>query len=623
MTSDRVTAIGDGSSPLIQGLACAALQPGLRSVLVFDSSPQALRSAANVLTEMLTVTSDRAVKQMTLGRADSDETLWGTWSLKSGALGESFDWEAGLLGVGLKVVLIPDLTRLSLVAARACIALMGTEIAQVERHGYQARWRSEICWIAGCARSDIGMVSPHLLDRFALRLPGQEIQSIDRTDALRDWFTELESSPDESARLSPELCDRLRAATSIHPTIAPDAYERALAYFSDDPGMGIRRELALMRFAQARSQWAGVEQLSAREVDRTAQAMGLKLTSLPSLPKPDLPELSPVEPPEPIETPTPTPSPSRSDLPKPAPEKAEVYRSDSEVTLPPTNLDAMGDRENPYPEDDAALQREFASLRLPPRRFQAAKGGRGAIIGTEPATIPQDIAWVSTLLEAAKYQAFRQERSDQALVVRSTDLRRYRRAIVPEQLLMVVLDYTCLKDCQWQASVWPYLQWAYVERASVCLVQVGAIGAAQELQAQRISGQSILVPRIRSGLEAGAGRATPLAHGLDLACQTLRHALQHGRNGVQRAVLVVVSDGRGNVPLESSRLNQKPTQPVKRRGIEDALAIAADIQRLNQVEAIVLNPQPKYYADLPVKLAQALGATIADIPKQYDWEVEP
>ena len=621
MTLDRGTAIGDVASPLIQGLACAALQPGLRSVLVFDSSPQALRSAANVLTEILKVTSEGAVEQVTLGQTDSEETLWGTLVLKSSALGESFDWKPGLLGAGLKVVVIPDLTRLNLVAARACIALMGTEIAQVERHGHQAQWRSEICWIAGCARSEIGMVSPHLLDRFALRLSGQEIQLTDRTDALSAWFSDLESSPEEVAMLSPELCDHLRAATLIHPTIAADAYERALAYFSDDVGMGMRRELALMRSAHARSQWSGVEQVSAREVDRTAQAMGLKLISLPSLPTPDCPELPPVEPTEPIESPIPSPAPSL--LPTPAPEKAEVYRSDSEVTLPPTTLHSVGDREHPYPEDEAALQREFASLRLPPRRFQAAKGGRGAIIGTEPATIPQDIAWVSTLLEAAKYQAFRQGRSDQALVVRSTDLRRYRRAIVPEQLLMVVLDYTCLKDCQWQASVLPYLQWSYVERASVCLVQVGAMGAAQELQAQRISGQSILVPRIRSGLEASAGRATPLAHGLDLACQTLRHALQHGRNGVQRAVLIVVSDGRGNVPLDASRLNQKPTRPVKRRGIEDALAIASNIQRLNQVEAIVLNPQPKYYADLPVKLAQALGATIADIPKQYDWEVEP
>jgi magnesium chelatase subunit D len=130
------------------------------------------------------------------------------------------------------------------------------------------------------------------------------------------------------------------------------------------------------------------------------------------------------------------------------------------------------------------------------------------------------------------------------------------------------------------------------------------------------------VPRIRMGLESAAGRATPLAHGLDLALQTLRHALQHGRSTVGRAVLVVISDGRGNVPLESSRLNQMPTQPVKRQGIEDALAVAGQIRSLKQVEAIVLNPQPKHYADLPVKLALALGAKIEAISVVHAWEVD-
>ena len=622
MTSDRRQPIVDLQTPLIHGLACAALQPGLRSVLVFDRSPGALRSAAQVLAKMLVVTIDRRIETITLGTTESEEVLWGNLALTAN---ESFDWKPGLLGDDdpsvLRLVVIPDLTRLNLAAARACIALMGSEVAQVERHGHQAQWRSQFCWIASCARSEVGMVSPHLLDRFALRLPGQDVQSPDRTNALSAWFADLDSSPDDDGILGSEVCDRLRMAMVIQPTIEAAAYPRCLAYFSEDPGLGMRRELALMRLVQAQAQLAGLAKLSTREVDRTAQWLGLSLKTIPKSSSPEFPALPTPEPIDQPDLPTPEPTPIRSESPTPIPAKSEVYRSDSEEQLPPVSLEPNSERSNPYPEDDATLQREFASLRLPPRRFQSAQSGRGTIIGVEPATVPQDLAWVSTLLEAAKYQAFRESRSANTLVVRSSDLRRYRRAIVPEQLLLIVLDYTCLKDCQWQASVLPYLQWAYVERASVCLVQVGVAGA--ELQAQRVNGQSILVPRIRAGLEAGAGRATPLAHGLELAVQTLRHALQHGRNGVQRAVLIVVSDGRGNVPIAASRLNQKPTQPVKRQGIEDALAIAAEIQQLNQVEAIVLNPQPKYYADLPVKLAQALGATIADIPVQYEWEVEP
>jgi Mg-chelatase subunit ChlD len=64
-----------------------------------------------------------------------------------------------------------------------------------------------------------------------------------------------------------------------------------------------------------------------------------------------------------------------------------------------------------------------------------------------------------------------------------------------------------------------------------------------------------------------------LAHGLDLALKTLRHALQHGKNTVQKAVLVVVSDGRGNVPLEASHVG-KIKLPVGKKGVEDALEVA-------------------------------------------------
>jgi magnesium chelatase subunit D len=349
--------------------------------------------------------------------------------------------------------------------------------------------------------------------------------------------------------------------------------------------------------------------------------IGLKLN--PSAPL-DLPPLEPpAEPKQPLPQPDsfPAETPSQKDFERSnlsAP-RTEVYQPDSRETLDSTSLE-LGTTADPYPEDKAIVQRESASLRLPPRHFKPAALGRGEIIGVEPATLPQDIAWVSTFLEAAKYQSVRPP--SQRLRLSPTDLRRYRRAAVPEQLLMLVLDHTCLRECQWQAALLPYLQWAYVERANVCLVQVGAANATQELQAEKVVAQNILVPRISQGLEMGGGQATPLAHGLDLALQTLRHALQHGRNAVQQAVLVVISDGRGNVPLAASRANEKPTKPVNRQGIEDALQVAQQIGGLKQVGAVVLNPQPKYYADLPVKLAQALGAKIAAIPSLKPWEVD-
>ena len=189
-------------------------------------------------------------------------------------------------------------------------------------------------------------------------------------------------------------------------------------------------------------------------------------------------------------------------------------------------------------------------------------------------------------------------------------------------MLVLVMDYTCLKDCNWQEMLLPYISRAYVERASACLIQVGAAKALDELRSRKIMAQNILVPRFGQGLEeVTAGRATPLAHGLDMALQTLRHALQHGRSTVYKAQLVIISDGRGNVPLAASYSGEIKL-PVKREGVEDALKVAERIRSLDRVEIVFLNPQPKHYQDLPLELAKAMGARVALIPPLETWEID-
>ena len=161
----------------------------------------------------------------------------------------------------------------------------------------------------------------------------------------------------------------------------------------------------------------------------------------------------------------------------------------------------------------------------------------------------------------------------------------------------------------------PHLRQAYVDRATVCIVQVGAkeTQTSSELGARHITVSSVLDPRLGAALGAEHGRATPLAHGLDLAYQVLLKTLRHGRSSVQQAHLVVVSDGRGNVPLSASRAGEV-NEPVGRKGVEDALEIAKRISCMPDVHRTLLDPQPLQHAELPVALADALGADIVPIP---------
>lgn len=563
--------------------------------------------------------------------------MWGRLTLK--AQNQPFEWQPGLLTAQdeLRIVVIPDLSQLSLSAARACVTLMSTEVAHLERQGQHRPWKPNLCWIAGCATESVGMVSPHLLDRFALRLSGLIEVASDRTDEILTLLDESSVEPAPKL-LSTEVQAQIEAALQCYPKVTQDGRDRVLDYFTESEVL-TRREIALMRLAIAVSKLDGIMKVSADQVDQAAEMIGLQPTTSPV-------ERFPLQAPESVES-KPLPeqdfserssdfslveNEARSIIQDPVYQSDEADFSDEPFTF---HVPA-----NPYPEDTEPVQREAASLQLPVRRFQSATVARGIAVGTEPATTPQDLAWVDTLLEAAKWQKIRRDlRSSistklksSALILSPTDLRRYRRATVAEQMLVLVMDHTCLRDCNWREALLPYLTWAYVERASVCLIQVGTAqltpqGAkstqiySEELRAQKTIERSVLVPRINLGIEAERGRATPLAHGLDLALHTLRHALQHGRSTIQQAVLVVVSDGRGNVPLAASRTG-KISAPVNRQGVEDALQVAQAIRRLDRVKAIALNPQPRQYPELPLELAKALGAKVVLIPPLETWEVE-
>lgn len=70
----------------------------------------------------------------------------------------------------IPLIIIPNLATLSLAAARACIMLVDANVVHLERHGQKVAWSPRYYWLAACHQEEVGSVSSHLLDRFALRL---------------------------------------------------------------------------------------------------------------------------------------------------------------------------------------------------------------------------------------------------------------------------------------------------------------------------------------------------------------------------------------------------------------------------------------------------------------------
>jgi len=473
------------------------------------------------------------------------------------------------------------------------------------------------------------MVSPHLLDRLALRLRSgitpQVETDAERVKQLRDRLIS-DRNLERSIELPAEIIAEIQAAVLVNASLTVEASDRILQYVKVSDRYSHRRDLALARLAISLARLDGLMKVAIDHVDTAAELIGLpSLRSRSNAPSP-IPKSS-----EPESTPIPE-SKFSNDLARTDTSSSEPASTIKEPVYQPDILNEklsepfpLSPSKKPYPEDNAPVEREAGSLRLPMQQFRTANVGQGVAIGVKAATDARDLAWVSTILEAAKFKRIRQNGANEnsSLAILPTDLRSYRRAPVAEQMLMLVLDYTCLRDRNWQESLLPYLTWAYVERACICLIQVGAADAKHELRAVRIEAQSVLVPRINAGLESGRGKATPLAHGLELALQTLRHVLQHGRSKVKQAVLVAITDGRGNVPLEASRVGDiKGFLPVKQKGIEDALLVAEQIGQLDGVKAYLLDPQPKIYKDLPLQLAEKLGALVLPISEVELVEVE-
>ncbi|GAA2423737.1 magnesium chelatase [Actinomadura vinacea] len=550
-------------------------------MLLYDLDPGLLGGLARWLVET-GAGPGAAYRTVVVGAGAGEDDLW--VGLRPPRRGEAlpFSPEPGPLaevpGRPPAVVLVPDLARTGMAGARAAVTALGSDVLHLERDGLEALWRPRARWLAACRREDMGKLSPHLLDRFAVRVDAAGLREGDLPGP---------------APIRPRRTARMTAA----------AVDRAVRVGGAAPG--VRRELALARIARCLATLDGAVTVDAAAVDEAARLLGFAE-----------PETGP-------EPPAPVAAGGRGAEGRPAvaaPDRpVEASHAVREVVAaPPVEPLAAGPLppvavDTPYPEDVLDGEREPMSLRAPWARRSTVRALRGAPLGTVPAHHVHDIAVVATLLEAAKHQAVRCPDhfagDPRPPHLAPPDLRRYRRAQVPGRLFALLLDHTCRGDWDWYEALSPFLRWSYTQRAVVCVVEVGARDAPGELAARRRIGRNLLDPGIVRALDGAPGRATPLAHGLVLVADSLTRHLHRERAAVEEALLVVVTDGRGNVPLRDSVSGRAP-EGVGRRGVEDALSVAREIRAMRRVRVVLVDPRPHAGAGLVAELGEALGGAV-------------
>jgi len=284
-------------------LTVAAIESQLQGLLVFDATEKDLLRFADRWKQILTIAHQSPAQALTLNSATTEENLWGHFRV-GGALptksptkkldrqSSQIIWQPSKLiehGSNPLLVVIPDLTRLSLSAMRACVALLDSELASLQRDGIDHTWQPQFWCIAGCQSDRLGEVSPHLLDRFALRCKSPNVKHFEGLSPL-ERFERYDRPSEANEDLSPtvrELAERSREiiANQFMATMTDEAIARIQAYFTKKVPLGMRRLFALSRLARGLASLENEAEVSIAMVDRAAKILGLSQNlSLPIAP---------------------------------------------------------------------------------------------------------------------------------------------------------------------------------------------------------------------------------------------------------------------------------------------------------------------------------------------------
>jgi magnesium chelatase subunit D len=616
------------TDPIISGLACLAANPVLQNALILDSPPDSKAAIQRILCRFLESSGYSPLRQVDLPSDASEDELW------SNLFPDPIDKD-GCMRLRNRALLPPagdrsehcllwisDLARLGLPAKRALTAIGDAPIVHLERQGLSASWRNRYRCIAFCRSRDLCAVSHHLLDRFPVRLRADR-QNLALPEQKLLLLREIRQ-PDRSddSELPPaavHLEERLRSSNRRPVRWHASALQEILRLGDEAKGPGHRREIALARLAVATAMIEGADTLLTGHVAAAALRQGLQTPADAGNAPDDTPETLPRQEMG-ADDQTAAADAARADRPVRSTARAvdrpgrpgktaevmvsrKVVQSSGEARVL-TGLATRAERKDPYPEDRMQRDQIVAALQAGFSAGRRSKSHEGTISGAMKAAGTQDLAFVATLRAAAAYQAIRGRRPGEPLILMREDLRQHRRLETPRQLMILVADISNSMEDIREEPLNKELDWAYTHRAPVTLILAGEAGH----RARVCAAGSRHLAKVRTAVQKPKGTATPLAHGLYLALQQIGKATRHGRGVVYKVHLVVVTDGRANVPLACSR-GESLGRTEGLQGFNDALQVAAAIRaRRPKVRTILLDPGNPYHPELPIRLAMALGA---------------
>jgi magnesium chelatase subunit D len=580
-----------GQEPMKRALILAAIHPGLGGVLIRGSKGAAKSTAVRALAALLPAIDvfegdpfarapgeevpgwplpgdarplRRPVALVNLPVGATEDRVVGSLNLERALTTGARAFEPGLLAAAHRGLLYIDEVNLlgdHLVDLLLDAAAMG--VNHVEREGLTFRHPARFV-LVGTMNPEEGDLRPQLLDRFGLAVEVEPMTDpADRAEVVRRRLAFEADPPGFRARWAE--ADRLegesiaRAQRLLPEVVVPEPILEALcARCAREGADGLRADLTIYKAATALAAHEGRTRVTQADVDAVAE---LALAHRRTAPPP--------------QGPPPSPPPGENDRPAPererpsAPPRLEYYAGRDRPEPPDHSPHAEAGPDGGGTDDDPGATRTppasepravvgWAPRVVSPRRG-APSGRRGSAVATDRrgpyirAAVPVgraiDPALDATLRAAAPWQGTRGRASDQGLILRPGDLRVKVRARPSRHLILFVVDASRSMGArermrQTKGAVLSLLVDAYQKRDRVGLITFGGAGARLVLAPTR----SVRVAA-RCLADLPIGGLTPLAAGLALAGRVVASARR--REPGAATLVVLLTDGRGNVPLQA------------------------------------------------------------------------